>query len=105
MIYLNYSYDRDFGYSVKNVWNVDVENVEERYIEFMHEHAKSVDIVINPHWLNMMDWKNHHPQLSFEEYKQKKKQWNKILNLWSIDNFISDVLKGKKEDYVSINKF
>ena len=30
------------GLAINNVWNVNYQNVEERYIEFMHEKAKEI---------------------------------------------------------------
>lgn len=84
---------------VKNIWNVDYEDVEQRYIEFMKEKAHEINIVINPHWLNIMNWKDHNNHLSIEEYREKEQQWAKIRRQWNVDKFISEVLRGWKERF------
>ncbi len=84
---------------VKNLWNVDCEDVEQRYIEFMREKAREINIVINPHWLNIMNWKDHNNHLSIEEYREKEQQWAKIRRQWNVDKFISEVLRGWKERF------
>lgn len=93
------------GLSINNVWNVNHQNVEERYIEFMHVKAKEIDVVINPHWLNLMNWQDHNNHLSIGEYGNKEKQWNKIKRQWNIDKFISEILKGTKEHYREVVRF
>lgn len=93
------------GLVVKNVWSVNCDDVEQKYIDFIHEKAKEINIVINPHWLNVMNWEDHHKYLSIEEYKFKEKQWQKIRRQWNIDKFIAEVLKGRKERFVNINRF
>lgn len=74
MIYITYI-DAKFEntLTVKNVWNVSYQNVEERYVEFMHEKAKEIDVVINPHWFNLMNWQDHNNHLSIGEYGKKRK--------------------------------
>lgn len=84
---------------VNNIWNVDYEDVEQRYIEFMRERAHEINIVINPHWLNIMNWKDHNNHLSIEEYREKEQQWAKIRRQWNVDKFISEVLRGRKERF------
>ena len=84
---------------VNNIWNVDYEDVEQRYIEFMRERAHEINIVINPHWLNIMNWKDHNDHLSIEEYREKEQQWAKIRRQWNVDKFISEVLMGRKERF------
>jgi len=84
---------------VKNIWSVDCEDVEQRYIEFMREKAREINIVINPHWLNIMNWKDHNNHLSIEEYREKERQWAKIRRQWNVDKFISEVLRGWKERF------
>ena len=100
MIYVTYQnsyFDR--RKVVKNIWNVDYEDVEQRYIEFMKEKAHEINIVINPHWLNIMNWKDHNNHLSIEEYRKKEQQWAKIRRQWNVDKFISEVLRGWKERF------
>ena len=38
----------------------------------MKEKAHEINIVINPHWLNIMNWKDHNNHLSIEEYREKR---------------------------------
>ena len=76
MIYVTYRNSYLGGRKVvKNIWSVDCEDVEQRYIEFMREKAHEINIVINPHWLNIMNWKDHNNHLSIEEYREKTKAW------------------------------
>lgn len=93
------------GLAINNVWNVNYQNVEERYIDFMRVKAKEIDVVINPHWLNLMNWQDHNNHLSIGEYGNKEKQWNKIKRQWNIDKFISEILKGTKENYREVVRF
>ena len=100
MIYVTYRNSCLGGRKVvKNIWNVDCEDVEQRYIEFMKEKAHEINIVINPHWLNIMNWKDHNNHLSIEEYREKEQQWAKIRRQWNVDKFISEVLRGWKERF------
>lgn len=90
---------------VKNVWNVNSENVLESYLKFMQEKAKELNIVINPSWLNVMNYKDHNTHLSFLEYTKKEKKWCKIKRMWNVDKYIHEVLKGYKEKYKTISNF
>ena len=100
MIYVTYRNSYLGGRNVvKNIWNVDCEDVEQRYIEFMREKAHEINIVINPHWLNIMNRKDHNNHLSIEEYREKEQQWAKIRRQWNVDKFISEVLRGWKERF------
>lgn len=106
MLYITYKksvFDEDL--SINNVWNVKSDDVEQKYIDFMQEKAKELNIVINPHWLNVMAHENHNPHLSMVEYKNKEKQWEKIKKQWNIDKFISEILKGTKQNYKHILRF
>lgn len=106
MIYITYiNSNFDNITFINNVWNVSCQNVEEKYIEFMHEKAKEINVVINPHWLNSMNWQDHNNHLSIAEYVNKEKEWNKIKKQWNIDKFISEILKGTKEHYQSVVRF
>ena len=45
MIYITYRNSNfDNSLSVNNVWSVKQDNVEEKYIEFMHEKAKEINV-------------------------------------------------------------
>lgn len=103
MIYITYRNSNfDDSRTVHNVWSVKCDNVEEQYIEFMNEKAKKINIIINPHWLNIMNWQDHNNHLNIDEYSIKEKQWDKIKKQWTIDKFISEILKGNKENYCNI---
>lgn len=106
MIYITYRKSNfDNAPIVNNVWRVNSNNVEEKYIAFMHEKAKEINVVINPHWLNIMNWQDHNNHLSIGEYGNKEKQWNKIKRQWNIDKFISEILKGTKEHHRTVLRF
>ena len=106
MIYITYRNSNfDNSLSVNNVWEVNCNNVQEKYIEFMHEKAKEINVVINPHWPSIMNWQDHNNHLSIGEYGNKEKQWNKIKRQWNIDKFISEILKGRKQHYENIVRF
>ena len=106
MIYITYTTSNwDNKKEIKNVWRVYSENVEEKYIDFMKSKAKEIDVVINPHWLNIMNWQDHNNHLTIGEYGNKEKQWMKIKRQWNIDKFISEILKGNKLNYRSVIRF
>lgn len=106
MIYITYrkSIAND-GLMVNNVWSINSSTVQEDYILFMQEKAKEINVVINPHWLNIMNWQDHNQHLTIGEYSNKQNQWKKILRQWNIDKFISEVLKGRKERYIDVVRF
>lgn len=103
MIYILEKYcDLSEHYVVDSVWDVPCKDVKESYNLFMRAKADEMRIVVNEHWLNIMNRKDHHPHLSSEEYKQKEKEWNKILRRWNIKRYINDVLKGYKLEFETL---
>jgi hypothetical protein len=101
MLYITSTYNElTEDSSIKNIWeikgNVDPE-VE--YKKFIHEKAEELGIIINPHWLNLMNGGIYNQHLSVEEYQDMEKRWNKILRQWNIDKFISEKLGGKKQKF------
>ena len=103
MIYITYENSYfDNRRTVKNVWDVGCDNVGELYIEFMKKKAAELNIVINPHWLNIMNWQDHNKHLSIGEYRNKEQQWAKIRRQWNVDKFISEVLRGRKERFKNL---
>lgn len=102
MIYITY---RSSELAIKNVWEVYCQDIEEKYIKFMHVKAKEINVVIHPYWLSLMNWQDHNNHLSIGEYGNKVKQWGKILRQWNIDKFISEVLNGTKKKYYSVVNF
>ena len=106
MIYITYRNSTfDDGSIVNNIWELSSDDVEESYKLFMAQKAEESGIVHNPHWLNIMNRENYHPDLTQEEYKQKEKAWNKVLKQWRIDRYIEEVLKGRKLEYKQIHRF
>lgn len=107
MIYITYvqsEFDFD-SRSIKNVWNVDTNNVETLYTKFMFKKAKELNIIINRHWLNIMDYKNHNYHLTKEEYDRHSKTWDRTLDRYTIDRFIEEELNGIKEHFIEINQY
>ena len=103
MIYITYKTSPFTGeLTPNNVYNVDCKDVKQKYIDFMHQKANEINIVINPHWLNIMAREGHHDNLTLNEYFFKKKQWRKIQKEWNIDNFICKKSNGKKELYYNL---
>lgn len=99
MIYITERYSElAEAYTVHNVWETKEDNVEELYSTYIHAKAKELGIEINPHCYGMIDW---HPQLTEAEYKAKLKEWERRLN---IDNFIGNILKGRKLEYKTLYK-
>lgn len=101
MILITYNND-GFGSTstIKNVWDVKADDPERLYKEFMiNKSEKEFGIYINPHWLNIMNHENHHPELTELEYIEKSKLWKKHLRQWNIDKFISEILKGNKLNF------
>ena len=106
MLYITYRltpYNEEL--TIKNIWNVKYTNVEDRYIEFIHIKAIELNVVISPTWLNVMNFEDHNTHLTEVEYQKKVKQWSKIMRQWNIDKFISEVLKGYKENYTDIIRY
>lgn len=105
MIYITYKYDFfTEETTVRNIWEVNCDNAEEKYIDFMKEKAKQINVVINPYWLNIMS-RNNNPQLNEDEYEKKKEQWRGIQTEWSFEKYLSKKLKGVKKDSKSAYRF
>jgi len=106
MIYITFR-DSNFddSQSIKNVWNLKYEQVDELYIAFMQKKAEVMNIAINPHWLNILNYQDHNNHLTELEYNIKVKEWSKKLKEYNIDKFISEILNGRKEKFFEIHKF
>lgn len=98
MIYVTTSYSDDWTH-IENVWELDVDNVEELYKNFIKEKSIELDIIINEHWLNIMDYTLFHPHLTKTKYNNLSKKWKKFLRLWNKDKFISEKLNGVKLNF------
>lgn len=104
MIYITNEYcENSDSTHILNVWEVEQKNVEELYKEFMLSKAKDLNIVINPHWLMIMNYFDHHSHLKREEYSKLSKEWNEFKDVYTIDKFISDELKGKKLNFTNLD--
>ncbi len=100
MIYITHTHSIiDDSTSIKAVYDSPIDNAKERYKKFMISESEKQGIVINPHWLMMMNHENHHPTLSKEEYKQKNKTWCKFSKSWTFDKFLTEHCKAVKQPY------
>jgi hypothetical protein len=100
MIYIDTSYDSLCESThIEAVYQVDDKDVVNKYKTFMLEKAKDLNLVVNPHWLNEMDYHNNNTHLTKQEYNRKCKEWKKVLRLWSVGKYIIEILNGVKLDY------
>lgn len=83
------------SYIIDRLWEVNCNNVGEKYRNFMLDKAQELNISINPEYLNVVD--NSH--LTLEEFAKKQKQWKKIRRQWNINKFIHEILNGTKVKY------
>lgn len=104
MIYITHEEDTSLKVKwVKNVWETKLEDAEERYKKFIIQTAKDkFHIVINPNWLNIMNYEDHHNLLEKNDYNQRQKSWNKFLKEWSFDKFMEEIIEAKKVDFKNI---
>ena len=100
MIYIRTHYDQLCETSsIVGVYQVPCKNAEEQYKLFMIEKAKEINLEINPHWLNALDYTKFNSHLSKPEFNKKLKEWSKIRRKWNISKYICEILKGVKLDY------
>ncbi len=92
----------NFNINIIGVYQVNCDDVDERYKNFMINKAKNLGIVINPYWLNIMDKDLYHYDMSLKEYKRREKEWSHILNKITIGYFIIKILGGSKLKYKEI---
>jgi hypothetical protein len=105
MIYLKTEHCSLSGSSwVSEVYEVDFDNVEELYLNFLRENASKERIKINVYG-DIANHKDHHRHLSSKEYKQTTSDWNKFLKNNDIGTYIIFKLAGKKVNYKQIIKF
>lgn len=91
MIYVREKYDSYMDYRyIENVYEIDNDDIEEEYKQHIQSLADNIGVIINPHWLNLMNWTNHHPHLTKTEYNRLHKQWNKILKNNPLSKYILD---------------
>lgn len=104
MIYITYTQDEFIsGHSVKNVWETIIDDAEDSYKRFIAQNAKDrFHIVINPHWLNIMNYKDYHNLLEIDDYNKKRKEWNKFLKEYSFDKYLEEIVNAKKLEFRSV---
>lgn len=102
MIYITIGNTGDYNH-IANVWQVDVDNVEELYKQFILDKSIEMNIIIHPYRLNMMNYNDHNSHLTKTEYNNLSKKWKKFQHLWNKDKFISDELNGIKLEFKSLN--
>lgn len=102
MVYIKQKTDCDGFNYVKSVWDVDCDDVESAYKDFMIKSSEEMNIVINPHWLNVMNHDIHNSHLDEEEFKTLVKKWEGFLRDWSIEKFIEKKLDGVKIEYKTL---
>lgn len=102
MIYITWRELYAYGDSViHNIWEIEDEDLEQQYKQFFIDRATDFNIVINPHWGNIMNRENHNTHLTEAAYKKKEKDWNKFLKLHTFDWFIED-MGGIKVKHINI---
>jgi len=103
MIYITNKYSDDYNH-IQNVWQVDVDNAEELYLKFMIDKSIEMNIIVNPHWLNIMDYTKCNSHLTKNDYNILSKKWKKFLHSWNLDRYIFEKLHGTKLDFKTSNK-
>lgn len=85
---------------INNIWKTEMDNPEELYKKHMIYYARnSLNLIINPHWLNAMDFKNNNSHLEEKEYKSSVKSYNKYKSIMTFDKYIKAVLCGEKLEF------
>ncbi len=79
--------------------DLDIKNI---YNEFVYAKAKEMDIVINRHWLNIMNHEDHNTHLTKSEYKKKRKEWEKFLKQNTFLNFAKSELRIIPKEFKTI---
>jgi len=68
------------------------------YKEYVLKKANEMNIDINTHWLNIMEYSlNNH--LSKDEYNRISKEWSKLLDIYTLQYYIENILKCKRIEY------
>jgi hypothetical protein len=96
MIYITHYYNTEFRH-IKNLWQLESEtDVKDLYSKFLISESLNQGIIINPHWYNLINHKDHHPNLTVSEYKKQDKYWRRYLKDHSLDWYIEQKLNGVK---------
>ena len=80
-------------------WEIGFDTkVNTLYKNWLIQEASLKQLVINPHWMCLMNREDHNTHLSEEEWKKADKDWDRFLKKHNIRWFIDNRLKGKKVD-------
>lgn len=85
--------------TIKDIWEVNSEDLEQKFRSYILGKARELNLEINPHWLNVLSFELHNNHLTEEEFKAKCKLWEKRPTL---EHFIKKELKGKKLKYFDL---
>jgi len=100
MIYVTYKYcPLSEANTIKDIWEVDCEDLEQKFRSYILGKARELNLEINPHWLNVLDFELHNNHLTQEEFKAKCKVWK---NRPTLKHFIKNELEGKKVKYLNL---
>ena len=78
--------------TVKHVFEVpNGIDVVKEYRDHILEVAKTMSVVVNPHWFNLMNHEDHHPHLSESEYLELSEAWEKTLKVESKFSFLKSL--------------
>jgi len=100
MIYITYD---DSAESISSLWELEYVNPKQLYLDYMINFAmKNYNLVVNPHWLNEMNRKDHNMHLSHREYLAAVEKWNRFKEQLTIDEYIRTVLNGKQLEFREI---
>lgn len=100
---INTSDDFMEGHHISQVFDIEgVDDAKKEYLDFLLGESDVRGIVINPHWGNIMNHKNHHPSFSAEKYKKEAKSWEKFLKEWNEVRFIKEKLGGKELEFKAL---
>ena len=104
MIYLTYKYCSNWESTIiNNVWESSFPDLEDSYKSFLLKKAKERDIVINPHWGNIMNYEDNNTHLKKSVYNKAVKEWTEYLKEMSFDNYVEVHGLATKKEVTSIS--
>lgn len=91
MVYLTYNLSELGECSeISRIWLSDHEDLEDQYREFVLKESLNRGIIINKHWLNIMNHEDHHKKMSEKEYDWAKRGWTIFLGKNNFDKFLGE---------------
>ncbi len=91
--------------TISNVFEHEKEDLKEQYRNYMLDNAKEIGLIINPHWLNAMNFEDYHAHLASKEYSDLCKKWRKFSKKNTFGYFLEHIIKAeKKEFFVNFDK-